>query len=296
VTIRADEVPQSQESEWQESVVRHLGLTDWIRLQIDDELDVVGPYARRGLERHGLLWPFNAHFHSPMLEAAAGGVLLTGIGGDELWSSVFARPVSLRRRAVQLVPRSIRRAVLARRMPVDYPWLTARARREAQLAAVGGAAAPPRTTLGRMAQYRGMRYATTGNASLELLAADAGAEIMHPLFDARVWSAVAATAPSAGFARPDESLRAMAGHLLPEDLLSRSTKASFDAVFFNEHSRAFVERWTGAGAPSELVDADALHGHWRGEAPDPHSLTLIQSAWLESVRDRLDEPSCRVVQ
>ena len=38
-----------------------------------DELDSVGPVAQAVLRRHGPLWPFNAHFHMPLLERASGG-------------------------------------------------------------------------------------------------------------------------------------------------------------------------------------------------------------------------------
>ena len=54
-------------------MVAHLQVRDWLRLDVDGELDAVGPVARRVLRRHGLLWPFNVHFHAPMLEAARGG-------------------------------------------------------------------------------------------------------------------------------------------------------------------------------------------------------------------------------
>jgi asparagine synthase (glutamine-hydrolysing) len=67
------------------AVVGHLGLSDWLRLEFTDELDAVGPYAQRVMRRHGVLWPFNAHFHVPLFEAAAGGSLLTGVGGDQLF-------------------------------------------------------------------------------------------------------------------------------------------------------------------------------------------------------------------
>jgi len=85
-TNRFPRARTTDESDWQERVVSHLGLSDWVRLEFDDELDAAGPVARRGLRRHGLLWPFNAHFHVPLLEAAAGGAVVTGIGGDELFS------------------------------------------------------------------------------------------------------------------------------------------------------------------------------------------------------------------
>ncbi|HET8757872.1 MAG TPA: asparagine synthase-related protein, partial [Solirubrobacteraceae bacterium] len=122
VTIRALGAPAADEARWQELVVAHLGLDDWSRLTFADELDVVGPVAAGVLRRHGLLWPFNAHFHVPMLDAARGGALLTGIGGDELFGAATSpraaavlgarvRPVArdVRRVALYLAPRFARR-------------------------------------------------------------------------------------------------------------------------------------------------------------------------------------------
>ncbi len=280
LTIRASEVAKSDESDWQESVVRHLDLADWVRLEVRDDLDAVGPYARRALVRHGLLWPFNAHFHAPMLELATGGTLLTGIGGDELWSAATVDPISTRRRLLQLAPGPVRRAALAQRVPIAFPWLRPGAVREARRAAAADSAAAPRTAVRRMARLRGMRYTAVGTAALDLLARDAGAAIAHPLLDARLWPALAAAAPRAGFSGVGAALALTAGHALPAELVSRRTKASFDAVFFNTHSHALAREWTGEGVPGDLVDIAALRRHWLGGKPDSHSLTLMQAAWL----------------
>src|SRR2546421_508967 len=48
------EVGSSDESVWQEQVIRALELDDWIRLEHIDELDCVGPVAARILKRHGV--------------------------------------------------------------------------------------------------------------------------------------------------------------------------------------------------------------------------------------------------
>jgi asparagine synthase (glutamine-hydrolysing) len=296
LTIRSSDEPHSDETEWQERVVAHLRLADWVRVDAEDTLDAVGPYARRVLERHGLLWPFNVHFHLPMLDQAAGGTLFTGIGGDELWTSSRSPVVRRRRRLLGYAPYALRRAVLAPREPIDYPWLTPRARRAAQRAAGGDSAAEPRATLPRMAWYRGMRSIAIGTGALERLAADAGAAISHPLLDRALWAAVAAAAPRAGFASRDDALRLAAGRLLPAEVVSRRSKAGFDRVFFHDHARAFIRDWTGAGVPAEFVDTPALRTHWRGERPDAHSLTLLQSAWLASAGDRVQQPAGRVRQ
>jgi asparagine synthase (glutamine-hydrolysing) len=131
-----------------------------------------------------------------------------------------------------------------------------------------------------MLRSRGMRYTTVGTAALARLADDAGAGIVHPLLDLRLWSAVAAAAPRSGFATTDDALAVTAGRALPGALVSRGTKASFDAVFFHDHSRRLAAQWTGAGMPEGLVDAAALRAHWLTSAPDAHSLTLMQAAWL----------------
>ena len=280
LTIQSAGAPHSHETEWQERVIAHLGIRDWIRIGVADELDAVGPYARRVLSNHGLLWPFNVHFHLPMLEQAAGGTLFTGIGGDEMWAASHRRRERPRRRALALAPRAVQGRVLARNRPIDYPWLRPEAIREAKRAAGEHSASEPWTLVRRMRWYRGQPSMAIGTRALELIAADAGATIEHPLLDARLWGAVAATAPRGGFRDRETALAAVAGHALPPETVSRRTKASFDAVFFHEHSRTFVREWEGEGVPPAVVDAEALRAHWHGESPDAHSYTLLQAAWL----------------
>lgn len=68
--------------------------------------------------------------------------------------------------------------------------------------------------------------------------------------------------------------------LLPDEILSRHTKAHFNGVAFSEHSRAFVERWTGRGVNSELVDPEELMSEWRSSTPSAGTMVLLQAAWL----------------
>ena len=42
-TNRFPGAAEADESAWQERVIAHLGLSDWLRLDLGDELDVVGP-------------------------------------------------------------------------------------------------------------------------------------------------------------------------------------------------------------------------------------------------------------
>ena len=62
------DVPTAEEGSWQESVVRHLGLDDWQRVVIHDELDLVGPLATANLVAHGVVWPPTIHGDVPVVE------------------------------------------------------------------------------------------------------------------------------------------------------------------------------------------------------------------------------------
>jgi asparagine synthase (glutamine-hydrolysing) len=231
-----------------------------------------------------------------MLECAAGGTLLTGVGGDELWAASSAPRIGLRRRVLRRAPHPLRRMLLARREPIQYPWLRPAALDAAKRAAGGDSAAEPSTVGARMRWWRGMRSTAVGTAALDLIAGDAGAEIRHPLLDNELWGAVAAAAPRAGFGDRKGALSLAAGHLLPSDVVSRRTKAGFDAVFFREYARALACDWAGGGVPDELVDTASLRAHWRAGEPDPHSFTLLQAAWLASAGDGIEQPLGRGVQ
>jgi hypothetical protein len=141
---------------------------------------------------------------------------------------------------------------------------------------------------------RGARYLAVGVGSLDLLAADAGCAIAHPLLDRGVWSSVASHAPRGGFLGRSDAMDAVFGDLLPGRLRSRPDKAGFDEVFFHDHSRAFAAAWDGGGVPQALVDAAALREHWLAGSPRAQSFTLLQAAWLASDGgDGVQEPLAR---
>lgn len=294
--------PDATETDWQEGVVRHLGLEEWVRLEHGDELDLVGPYAQRVLRRHGLLWPCNVHFHLPLLDAAEGGSLLTGVGGDELFVAarrprsvaVLAGAVRPQARDVlrvgfALAPRAARRAVIAGREPITFVWLEPHARRAVTAATAAETAVEPRGLVDRMAWWQTLRYLAVGTAALELTAMDAGVRIVHPLLAPTVWAATARAAAPHGFAGRTEGMRCLFGELLPDAVLARRSKAQFNEIFWTGRARAFASAWNGTGVPHEWVNAEALAGHWRGEQPSAQSFTLLQAAWLESAVHRVEQ-------
>ena len=136
VTHVFPQVATSDESSFQELIVSTLGLKDWQRMEwVDGEMEVLGPIARRFLAAFGVLLPFNAHFHWPIVEAGAGGSCLTGIGGDDALEDgdrvatarflCLRRPErSLRHVAYGLLPAGLRQRRLVQQARVsDFTWL-----------------------------------------------------------------------------------------------------------------------------------------------------------------------------
>jgi Asparagine synthase len=134
-TYRFPGIPDVDENAWQDTVVRHLGLEDWVRLDVTDELDLVGPVAAPLLRRFGPLWPPNSHFAGLLAPHARGGTFVTGVGGDELLEPSAQRAArvlmartrpgvgDLRTVAAALAPRAMRLR-RAQRHVTPLPWLT----------------------------------------------------------------------------------------------------------------------------------------------------------------------------
>lgn len=289
-TYRFAGAPGSDEAEWQEQVVGDLGLADWERLAISDELDSVGPVAQRVLRRHGLVWPFNAHFHFPLMERAAGGSLLTGVGGDELfgpeqWGAareVLARRRRPRRRDVLTVglavsPWPVRRAVLARRPPVRFPWLHPHVEDSITRLRAEWTAKTPLAWSGAVGWWWRHRARAVRTATAEALAAGAGTQMVQPFLEPSVLAAAAGHFGAAGPRSRAAALGELFGDVLSEPVVSRRSKAYFDEAFFSIHSRAFAAGWDGTGVDTGLVDPARLAATWRTARPDPRSFLLMQA-------------------
>jgi hypothetical protein len=72
------------------------------------------------------------------------------------------------------------------------------------------------------------------------------------------------------------------GELLPGTVLERPTKAQFDALFWNRHSRRFAATWNGGGIDRDLVELEALRSLWSSPSPPGQTFTLLQAAWIAS--------------
>ena len=292
--------PQSEDSnedEWQALVLGHLGLTEWERFEIHDEFDAVGPVAGAALLRHGLLWPFNTHFHAPIIERAAGGSVVTGFGGDELGNSLAAaraeRILGTRHLAswrdllvvgLAVSPEAVRAAVHRRRATAELSevtWLTTEGVRQVTRAYGATEGAIP---LGWEAKLREWiwpgRYFRLCVESFAVMGSFHDVAVTHPFVEPTVLDALGSSGGFRGLGDRTELMRQVFGDLLPDELIERRTKAGFTDPLWTETARTFAEEWSGEGVDRDLVDPDALRRHWLSDSPHLVSTTLLQAAWL----------------
>ena len=295
VTLRVLDAPMADEAAWQERVVRHLGLREWEVREIGgDEMDRLGPFPTAVLRRHGVVYPPNVFFQVPMLQAARGGPLLTGLGGDQLfatWRWRYHADLLARRRyptardalrlAYAAFPAGVRRRREGRHNRFwDLPWLRPEVARIASEVAATTQAEQPRSWSRWVDWLIRRRALCAPRWSLSLLAADAGVTILHPLLDPTFLATVARTGGRLGFGDRTAAMRAIFSAALPDATLSRSTMARYDEAFWGPRSREFAARWDGGGVDGELVDPAKLRREWLKPNPHGSSAMLLHAAWL----------------
>lgn len=306
ITLRYDAHPRTWEGEWQERVVRHLGLRDWQILPVAEEFDILGPIARQALLRHGLYWPANAHTMVPLLRAAGGGTLITGNGGDEAFTSLVRSrkmsPLQMMRslplhRALATIPVSFLptewRIRVQYHRGLRFPWLRPAARREVRKRFVDASIRRRRGDRHYLETLNDSRYLELARGIFTAFARDAGSALVEPFLDPRFFEAARSAALPHGFPDRGAALDNFFSGLLPDSVVRRSTKASFTEVFWGPRSRRFASGWDGAGLDESLVDPDALRREWAKRKPDFRSATPLQASWLAS-DDRYSEGESRV--
>ncbi len=288
------------ESAWQDSVVRHLDLEDWVRVAVTDELDLVGPVAGPLLRRFGPLWPPNSHFGGLLVPHARGGTFVTGVGGDELlepggpprgsscWPADggHARGISDPWRPRWLHGRYVSGEHAGTVTP-SHGW-----RRMLPRHTCERALAKTREPLwwGRSVAEGWWR----SRQRLALTASIAAAcgedvQVAHPFMEPTFLGAVAGALWRTGFPSRAAAMDLLFGEALPQAVRQRSSKAAFFAPFVNRHSRAFIRSWDGTGVDETLVDVQALQACWDEARVDARSYALLQSAWLAAGTDaRID--------
>ncbi len=303
VTLRFP-YPQTHESSWQELVISHLRVEDWVREPLVDELDCVGPLAAGVLHRHGVLFPANVHIIAALAAHARGGSLLTGLEADFIFGTwpwhelagvlagrVVPRPAHARRLARALAPAWLDAEILIRREPLRLPWLREphRSALARQLARERGRI--PRTWDRRVTHFARVRSSQGCAWSAAVVGADHDVLVGSPFVDASFLTALARAGGRWGWGNRTTTMRALFGDLLPEETLARRGKATFTDAFMAATTRRFAAAWDGrTGIDPELVDGDVLREVWL--SPNPHfgSAMLLQAAWLATQQTACENP------
>lgn len=299
ITYRNAAAPASEEARWQELVLAHLGVEEWIRIDGGEELDFLGPVATRARERHGVLYPPNGHFLARVAEPARGGTLIVGLGGDELlgsWRWTRRADLLARRRRPSLgglgtmalgsAPEAVRKRVLRRRRAEpQLPWLTPEACRLLREVPSDEELQPTRWdhyVLGAT----GRRLLAMTIATLTTHARDQGAELSLPLLTPRFRATLAELGGRHGWADRSAVTAAIANGQLPELLTRRPTKAVFHEVYWGARSRRFAREWDGRSPAAELVDGERLRREWLAGIPDYRSALLLQASIVVHEADK----------
>ncbi|HEY1316414.1 MAG TPA: hypothetical protein VGF10_04305 [Gaiella sp.] len=292
-TLRRGGAASRRESEHQERIVRHLGLEDWERIDVGDDLELLGPYARRALSEAGILFPAHLYVFLPLLDLARGGALLAGGVLTDFfiywrWARL-SEVIGLRRRprrrdlrelAVAALPRRARRAILRPERGLEPPaWLRPDAAREAQRLLLSQFGDIPVSFAAAMSSQRTHRCHTATRESLDALGAAAGARFLMPLRDDRYVAAVAAAGGRRGFGDRSTTAERLAGSVLPVELLQRSDGAGDRYATVGDATRAFLDTWSGAGLDSEVVDVAVLRDTWSSGDVPYASTMLLQAAF-----------------
>jgi hypothetical protein len=293
VTARWDDDEASDESTWQEDVIRTVGVTDWEILRPGTDLDLLGEEATAALDRLGLMWPAPAYALLPMVRLAAGGVFISGEGGDEafglwpygrVWSAVRKHQMPRRSDLAALVvgcaPRAMRRRRWQRDLPPYQSWLRPAAlRRVGEMLADDQADDPLRWGQYQLVSRR-RRAVELTLRTLERLCGLDGSRFVAPFLGEPFLASLAGWGGWLGRGDRTEVMTDLFADVLPGPVLARTSKASFGGVFWGPASRRFAREWDGTGLSDELIDGDALRRAWLAPVPVYGSALPLHAAWL----------------
>jgi len=289
--------PASNEDEWQELVIRHLGLEDWEVCRLTGELDIIGERARAFLLKYGLLVPERLYVNTASMELAKGGSYLTGEGGDEVLAprrARFAQAVARFPKAVvrahalggvarNLAPWPIRLFLLwteNRTGEQITPWLTPEAKRWWDRELARYQAREPISWRAFLRWHLRRRVPRAIAQNLNLIAGDYDVMHLQPLLDRTFIASLARCGGACGFYTRTEVMKFLADDLLPPELLARETKPGYNTAYFTDIAREFVQSWDGSGLDEDLVDPEVLRSEMLKPVPNAAGFALVQSAWL----------------
>lgn len=297
-TFRYEGEPETEETEWQELVVRHVGVGDWEKLDIGNAHDVLSPAARELLLDEGLCFPASLSAKTVINTRAAGGTVMSGEGGDEIFgrrrSTVFKKvvkdPAMLRKRrglreaALYLGPQASRSYTWRRALgnglssPLSYLKKDVFEGLIARLAA--HQTSEPFDNSKSLAWHLRRKLIVRHQESLTALALRDNARHFDPFLDPRFVAAYARQVRPFGLLSRTHAMRFLFADMLPDSVLTRESKAVFNRAMLTDVARDFALNWKGGGINTDYVDVDALRAAWLSDWPPVQSFCLMQQAWL----------------
>jgi asparagine synthase (glutamine-hydrolysing) len=299
LTFRYANEPKTEESEWQELVVRHVGVDDWETLDMGTDHDVVGAPALEFLLSHGLVFPAGLPAKIPLLLRCRGGSVMSGEGGDEIFGArratalkkLLDKPPRLLRRHFQAeLVRSVgprrARAALYRKgfeggsLEAALSYLRPRFLHQVLDDVALDLASEPFSNTQSLAWHLRRKIIVKHQENLTALAVEHDVQHLDPFLEPKFVGAYARMLRPLGFLTRTEAMLALFSDLLPKEVLQRQSKAVFNRAVLTGISKSFAKSWQGGGVDPDLVDPEALRSAWLSDWPPWPSRWLMQAAWL----------------
>lgn len=279
--------PESDEREWQDRVLTHLQIGHRVVKEFHGEQSLLSESSVASLAANGLIWPPAVHVQGAFVAELPAGSLVTGEGGDTYIGARRITPFAAAVRAHR--PRaSVReaRALMHRdkQTMVDAfvaasPWLTPVGRDAARELIVTIPREPLPWSRALLATTR-LRTQIMAEENFVALLGGLGFPTVNPLAHPRFVAALAREGGRLGLGYRTQMFRRLFCDLLPDDVLARTTKASFNTARWGVRERQFAEVWTGAGVDPEYIDAERLRDDWLSENPSPLGDLHLHAGWL----------------
>ncbi|QDB80205.1 asparagine synthase [Georgenia wutianyii] len=294
VTVRHPGVPEADETSWQDLVLGHLRLREHVVLEFRGEQRLLGEVATAALLRHGPLWPEAVQLQGAVYRQLDVGAVVSGEGGDLLLDGrragalrdalAMTRPRRrhLRRGLRAARPTHLRRRELRRhRSDLTPPWLRPPAAEAYLRQVLAMSAEPLRWDAATRAGLRA-RPMVVAMDNFEAGIAEYGSRPVTPFTDLRVADALAAEGGPLGLGDRTAIFRRLFHDVLPDRVLARRSKASFNSTRWGPQEREFAHGWDGSGLDPAWVDPVALRAAWLEEDPHPAADFLLHVAWAHA--------------